>query len=127
MAYAPTCMNIEPTENDGKNERVRGVEQSAHLTTHVALAEGTDRPQDAEGSGRRQRSQDAKNNGSPSQMVSEHEIRDSNARGWWTQQHLNPDVGRVANGVASRVDRLKAIGNGQVPSVAQLAWETLNT
>jgi DNA (cytosine-5)-methyltransferase 1 len=36
-----------------------------------------------------------------------------------------PDVGRVAHGVAARVDRLKAIGNGQVPAVAALAWETL--
>ena len=29
------------------------------------------------------------------------------------------------NGVANRVDRLKAIGNGQVPGVVRLAWETL--
>ena len=36
-----------------------------------------------------------------------------------------PDVGRVAHGVAHRVDRLKAIGNGQVPAVVALAWETL--
>ena len=36
-----------------------------------------------------------------------------------------PDVGRVADGVACRVDRLKAIGNGQVPHVAALAWEIL--
>ena len=36
-----------------------------------------------------------------------------------------PNVGRVAHGVASRVDRLKAIGNGQVPQVAALAWEIL--
>jgi DNA (cytosine-5)-methyltransferase 1 len=34
-------------------------------------------------------------------------------------------VGRVAHGVAHRVERLKAIGNGQVPAVAALAWETL--
>jgi hypothetical protein len=27
--------------------------------------------------------------------------------------------------VASRVDRLKAIGNGQVPQVAALAWRIL--
>jgi len=33
-----------------------------------------------------------------------------------------PDVGRVANGVAARVDRLKAIGNGQVPRVAAAAF-----
>jgi len=35
-------------------------------------------------------------------------------------------VGRVAHGMAARVDRLKAIGNGQVPAVARLAWETLS-
>ena len=36
-----------------------------------------------------------------------------------------PNVGRVANGVASRVDRLKAIGNGQVSRVAATAWKLL--
>jgi len=35
-------------------------------------------------------------------------------------------VGGVVNGVAYRVDRLKAIGNGQVPSVAALAWRILS-
>ena len=34
-------------------------------------------------------------------------------------------MGRVAHGVASRVDRLRAIGNGQVPAVAALAWRIL--
>jgi DNA (cytosine-5)-methyltransferase 1 len=38
---------------------------------------------------------------------------------WWSTE---PNVGRVANGVASRVDRLKALGNGQVPLVAATAW-----
>lgn len=37
---------------------------------------------------------------------------------WQTE----PNVGRVADGVASRVDRLKAIGNGQVPLVAATAF-----
>ena len=36
-----------------------------------------------------------------------------------------PNVGRVADGVAARVDRLKAIGNGQVPAVAATAWRML--
>lgn len=35
---------------------------------------------------------------------------------------IEPDVGRVADGVAARVDRLKAIGNGQVPRVAATAF-----
>jgi DNA (cytosine-5)-methyltransferase 1 len=41
---------------------------------------------------------------------------------WW---EVEPDVGRVAHGVADRVDRLRAIGNGQVPAVAALAWRLL--
>jgi DNA (cytosine-5)-methyltransferase 1 len=42
---------------------------------------------------------------------------------WWG---IEPDVGRVANGVANRVDRLRAIGNGQVPAVAAAAWVLLS-
>ena len=34
-------------------------------------------------------------------------------------------VGRVAHGVAHRVDRLRAIGNGQVPAVVVRAWREL--
>ena len=42
--------------------------------------------------------------------------------GWWAAE---PDVRRVDHGVAARVDRLKALGNGQVPAVAALAWRRL--
>lgn len=41
---------------------------------------------------------------------------------WW---EVEPRLGRVANGVAHRVDRLKAIGNGQVPIVAKSAYRYL--
>jgi len=41
---------------------------------------------------------------------------------WWVTE---PNVGRVADGVAARVDRLKAIGNGQVPLCAATAWRLL--
>jgi DNA (cytosine-5)-methyltransferase 1 len=47
---------------------------------------------------------------------------------WWRQDPAETpesNVGRMAHGVAARVDRLKAIGNGQVPAVAQIAWNTL--
>jgi DNA (cytosine-5)-methyltransferase 1 len=36
-----------------------------------------------------------------------------------------PRVGRVADGVAARMDRLKAIGNGQVPRVAAAAFDIM--
>ena len=42
---------------------------------------------------------------------------------WWETE---PNVGRVADGLASRVDRLKAIGNGQVPLCAAEAWRILS-
>ena len=37
-----------------------------------------------------------------------------------------PPVGRLAHGVAHRVDQLRALGNGQVPSVAAMAWQILS-
>ena len=46
------------------------------------------------------------------------------SREWWS---VEPSVGRVAHGVAHRVDRLKAIGNGQVPLCAATAWRLLTS
>lgn len=43
--------------------------------------------------------------------------------GWWTTE---PRLGRVAHVVAHRMDRLKALGNGQVPRVAEHAWNWLS-
>ena len=58
-------------------------------------------------------------------------IQSSESRPWkssWSIQDnwlIEPNVGRVADGVAARVDRLKAIGNGQVPLCAATAWNLL--
>jgi len=41
------------------------------------------------------------------------------------QWSTEPRLGRVANGVAYRLDRLKAIGNGQVPLAAATAFKEL--
>ena len=42
---------------------------------------------------------------------------------YWSTE---PALGRVAHGVANRVDRLKALGNGQVPAVAARAFTILS-
>jgi DNA (cytosine-5)-methyltransferase 1 len=42
---------------------------------------------------------------------------------WWEAE---PNVGRVVDGLAARVDRLKAIGNGQVPLCAATAFKILS-
>jgi DNA (cytosine-5)-methyltransferase 1 len=42
--------------------------------------------------------------------------------GWWETE---PNVGRVVDGMAARVDKLKAIGNGQVPLQVATAFTIL--
>ncbi len=53
-----------------------------------------------------------------------HQVQDL----WGTADYwsIEPSIPRVADGVAARVDRLKAIGNGQVPLCAATAWRILN-
>lgn len=41
---------------------------------------------------------------------------------WWAAE---PDVVRVVHGLPNRVDRIRALGNAQIPAVAALAWEIL--
>ena len=65
----------------------------------------------------------------------EQPINSKTYRDWETSQSANvresdfwatePNVGRVVNGMASRVDRIKALGNGQVPLCAATAWRIL--
>jgi hypothetical protein len=43
----------------------------------------------------------------------------------WKNGSWENAVPRVAHNVAARVDRLKAIGNGQVPAVVRKAWHVL--
>ena len=50
-------------------------------------------------------------------------LTESERSDWWATE---PDVGRVAHGVAHRVDRLERIGNGQCPQAMALAWKILS-
>lgn len=43
-------------------------------------------------------------------------------RSWWFSE---PSVGRMVDGIAFRVDRIKAVGNGVVPQQAKIAFEIL--
>ena len=55
------------------------------------------------------------------QYAEEHQDgKSEEASRWGSQWAVEPDVGRVANGIPSRVDRLKCLGNAVVPQVAEL-------
>ena len=74
--------------------------------------------------------------GQQGQRQHEQPINSTKGRNWQTNYvesigrpefwAVEPNVGRVANGMAARVDRLKAIGNGQVPLCAATAWRLLS-
>jgi DNA (cytosine-5)-methyltransferase 1 len=51
------------------------------------------------------------------QAVRSEGIIDATNSGWWQTE---PDVGRVANGIPARVDRLRGLGNAVVPQVAEV-------
>ena len=53
----------------------------------------------------------------------EQEHPDTGLGSWWKDQ---PAIHRVDDGVAYRMDRLKAVGNGQVPIVAATAFKQLS-
>ena len=64
----------------------------------------------------------ARNDGSEKNAWSEHRLEHHRRSGLYA----TPGVCRMADGVAYRLDRLKAIGNGQVPQCAAKAWELLS-
>ena len=51
---------------------------------------------------------------------------------WWhrepeqTSREIEPGMGGVVDGMASRMDELAALGNGQVPLCAATAWRELS-
>ena len=49
-------------------------------------------------------------------------FNDIGGPGWWD---VEPDVGRMANGVQFRVDRVKSLGNAVVPQQAKAAYQKL--
>jgi DNA (cytosine-5)-methyltransferase 1 len=87
-----------------------------HLRRRVFIVAHTNQKRRGERTGTRQEHTVAHANGEQTERVAEsREKRDP-----WA---IEPDVGRVANGVPARVDRLKALGNAVVPQCAQVIGE----
>lgn len=67
----------------------------------------------------------------PRRTGGQEEVQFGGGRAWWgtdpakQEGAAESELGRVVDGMADRVDRLRCLGNGQVPAVAALAWRTL--
>ena len=119
----------QPQQPSGFNRRERQRQETKRFSSgtsggsqHGYFAAGTDDDRritaEVSGNADAERQGLAQRQGSPGERAQPAATRGS----WWA---IEPDVGRVANGVAARVDRLKALGNGQVPAVVRAAWMLL--
>ena len=77
---------------------------------------------DADSGGRQKREERDLEPSSRQSAPQRHDTVRPSACNWWKTE---PAVGRVVNGLAHRVDRLRALGNGQVPMAAATAWHYL--
>jgi len=113
----------EPGDDEaGGRQKARGNPKSTKerggLPGILAGGRGKGDVADAADSNRRKNGS-AKNRRTPEQSRRGTCGEESRADGWLPE----PDVGRVAHGVPSRVDRLKALGNAIVPQIAEwIAW-----
>ena len=116
----PNQTNAIPTSRQARNE-------SSHSGQPMAdTGQGRRRPRTTHQPHQQQPFAQPSHSGQP--MADTHgksmvrsEIKSPVRNPWPTE----PNVGRVAHGVARRMDRLRAIGNGQVPRVVAAAWEFL--
>ena len=130
-----SCISMDRLRNTGKNNGIPTAQLRADVADAEIIAQRAGLRQDEPGRQRRRRSGDGSGeNAAPDperqglafgERSPGERPHAPTARGsWWATE---PDVGRVAHGLAARVDRLKALGNGQVPAVVRAAWELLTT
>jgi len=113
VAHADLCRFVEPIDDEKRREGVGSRESPGNrcgTSEDVADSHG-------------RQSQVGWENGRMGRiLVPSVNSPSSEGRKMW---EVEPKLGRVANGVAHRLDRLKCIGNGQVPHCAALAWRIL--
>ena len=101
-------------KQDESRPEVRG--ESSRPSTNVA------NPDDQRPQGRLSGWQDTQRQGVNGHAGCSSPIHRQPNQEWWTTE---PDVGRVANGIPKRVDRLKGLGNAIVPQIAQQIAESI--
>ena len=87
---------------------------SSDTDTTSRPSEGTETMADTESISRNEHEINTGNGKSPSQEIFGNRDGISNGSSWW---EVEPNVGRVADGLPDTMDRLKAIGNSLVPQI----------
>lgn len=102
-------IGVEGLRTSGKQESHTYVRQEVSVRTSKDVADTVSQRTQSGSAGR----QDAENVGQSSRSTEQWD---------W---NIEPDVGRVANGIPKRVDRLKGLGNAIVPQIAQQIAEAI--
>jgi len=112
----PTPAGREGSENQPNESRLEVRGESSRPSTDVADT-NNQRPQ-----GRLSGGQDTQWQGVVGHTGCSSATHRQPKQNWWTTE---PNVGRVANGIPKRVDRLKGLGNAIVPQIAQQIAESI--
>jgi DNA (cytosine-5)-methyltransferase 1 len=106
---ASECLSCSSSRSQGREDQGQARAVAGHCCANVADANGLSGPQQQCNERRRE----GQENAAFRSILSAGSKTDE----WWS---LEPDVGRVAHGVPSRVDRLRCLGNAIVPQVAEV-------
>lgn len=113
LAYPNDTGSGTPRRSMDRNEPTDFQEWSEHDTWNGASRRGTEMA-DTPSPRREAFNLQAETDGAENAIYAY--LRARRLHEWWQTE---PDVGRVANGVPSRVDRLRGLGNAVVPQVAE--------
>lgn len=118
-----TCLRASDCGASHERDRWWGLFRHSDHNKQSACAvhDETCRMQEISGSNLSNTDQPRREEGRISERIQPEHTRNS-GDSWWK---TIPDVPRVANGLAHQSQRLKGIGNGQVPLQAALAWKIL--
>lgn len=113
----------------GETTRTRGASKKWPLADSPSIGRGERRPEPTREQGRLGVAGSGSSVGDPNSLrqlqpqgIEFEQWRRTCDAGWWVAE---PNVGRVANGVPARVDRLRGLGNAQVPVQAATAFREL--
>jgi DNA (cytosine-5)-methyltransferase 1 len=111
IAYAISCeLRDEPGRRSGAHRAGKAVSRNDGAAESLAHAAGDRRPPEGEWP-------------APRYIVGSSQLRLHSPTNWDTE----PDVGRVADGVPNRLDRLRSLGNSVVPQITEAIGRAIQT